>query len=296
MVCATDLCDPDVFGANEYTSLGAFTDFPGCNSVEDTYEAIGRFGGPNNDLAPQLNDSYALMGSGNVSDNNHDDMCDADVTTGNPDPYCDEADPYTGETFNIFDAMDWKLTLTAPSDAHSMIFKYVFFSAEYDEWVGSAYNDKFYAVLRAASTNGGEDTIVNFTKCRDPEVYYNFICEADQKGCEEGEKYCYIAINTAYSDCCWFNGCPDGTSAQVGTDISGTGFECALGQGVDSSGNGSSSGWLQTLWSIEPNETFDIIFHIHDTGDDIYDSQVIIDSFQFLHNIVEGETEPIPPV
>ncbi len=48
---------------------------------------------------------------------------------------------------------------------------------------------------------------------------------------------------------------------------------------------GSSTGWLQTAWRIEGGETFTITFHLHDTADGHYDSEVILDSFQFLKNV-----------
>ncbi|MBW2278002.1 MAG: hypothetical protein JRF63_10945 [Deltaproteobacteria bacterium] len=112
-------------------------------------------------------------------------------------------------------------------------------------------------------------------------------------GCEPGERYCYIAINSAWSDCCWYNGCPDGVSADVGTDILGTGFECALSQGEDGAHKGSSTGWLQTTWPINPGEVFNITFHVHDTGDGILDSEVILDSFQFMYDSTVPETTQV---
>jgi hypothetical protein len=29
------------------------------------------------------------------------------------------------------------------------------------------------------------------------------------RGCEEGEPYRFIAINTSMSECCWYAGCPE---------------------------------------------------------------------------------------
>ena len=124
-----------------------------------------------------------------------------------------------------------------------------------------------------------------FTKCRDPELKYDFICTTQHNDCTLGEKYCYIAVNSALSECCWYNGCPDGFA---GTDIAGTGFECADSEMDDGSMNGSSTGWLQTAWPIMGGETFTITFHIHDTNDGSFDSEVIIDAFQFLRTAASG--------
>jgi hypothetical protein len=93
-----------------------------------------------------------------------------------------------------------------------------------------------------------------------------------------------VAINTALSECCWLGGCPDGKAT---TDIGGTGFSCA-DQGGDSDTHGSSTGWLMTEWPIEPGETFKLTFHIHDTGDGVFDSAAILDGLQFVGSVTPG--------
>jgi hypothetical protein len=168
--------------------------------------------------------------------------------------------------------------------------------------VGSTYNDKFYAFLTAPVTTGGAKRIINFTSCRDQSSssYYDFIdpvCEAHPY-----DHCCYIAINTALSECCWYPHdslhapnptdppCPQGTWT---TDISGTGFSCAGDEGSDNHTTGSSTGWLITTWNIEPGETFTLTFHIHDTADDLLDSEVILDNFTWYTTPVTPGTEPI---
>jgi hypothetical protein len=104
-------------------------------------------------------------------------------------------------------------------------------------------------------------------------------------GCEEGDQLCYVTINSALSECCWYDGC---TTMAENTDISGTGFECGT-EDVDYVGDysmgytyGSSTGWLVTEWPVEPNEEFTITFHLHDTADSLLDSEVILDKFVFV--------------
>jgi hypothetical protein len=164
----------------------------------------------------------------------------------------------------------------------------VFLSEEYDDYIATEFNDKFYVVIEADSTEGGEPTVINFTRCRDPNTYMDFVCGAGDPGCIPGKKYCYIAINSAFSDCCWFGGCPDAIST---TNIGGTGFECASWQENDGETHGSSTGWLLTSWPIEGGEVFTLTFHLHDTGDAIFDSEVILDAFQFLMKEDQG-TQP----
>jgi hypothetical protein len=279
MLCAFDICDPETFVDQGYAS-------PTGSTVAGTYAAVSRFGSQTNGLAPKLNDSYALVASGPATGTEHTQDMGGGTA---PDPWANDeyADAET------HDNMEWTLSLKAPSEAHGFGFKYVFFSEEYDDFIGTTFNDKFYVFIEAGSTNGGARSIINFTACREPDSYFDFQCGAGQTGCQEGARYCYIAINSAFSDCCWYNGCPQGTSAQVGTKIDGTGFECATGQMMDGPTQGSSTGWLQTTWPILPDETFTLVFHIHDTGDGIFDSEVILDSFQFLYDSTVPETTPV---
>jgi hypothetical protein len=74
------------------------------------------------------------------------------------------------------------------------------------------------------------------------------------------------------------------------TDISGTGFECADSVENDLDQNGSSTGWLQTSWSIKGGEEFTITFHLHDTFDGYWDSQVILDAFEFTKSPAQSGT------
>jgi hypothetical protein len=279
MLCAFDICDPDTVLDQGYSS-------PTSAATTNTYGAVTRFGDMANGLAPKLNDSYALVASGPALGTEHSEAMGGGSML---DPYAN--DEYAAS--ETYDNMEWAITLQAPPEAHGFGFKYVFFSEEYDEFIGTQFNDKFYVFIEAGSTNGGVKSIINFTDCRDPDQYYDFQCGPGQTGCAEGARYCYIAINSAFSDCCWYNGCPGGTSAQVGTKIDGTGFECSTDSGFDSSSTGSSTGWLQTSWPILPEETFTITFHIHDTSDGIYDSEVILDSFQFLYDSTVPETTPV---
>ncbi len=285
MVCAIDLCDTDVVKDNSYDSPGEFdTDTDtgwGC-VLEDTYEAVARFGDNSNHLEPKLNGSYALMASGPAIGTDHSTWCWNGMLPGLPDPW-------SSDGLDTFDVMEWRLTLKAPADAKSFRFKYVFLSEEYDDYISSNFNDKFYVILDAASTDGGQSKVINFTECREPDLYWDFICQTGDTGCDEGEKYCYIAVNSALSECCWYNGCPDGFAS---TDIAGTGFECAASEmeEIDSGGYiyGSSTGWLQTTWPIDGDEVFALTFHIHDTSDGSFDSEVIIDAFQFLQTAGSG--------
>jgi hypothetical protein len=295
MLCAIDLCDQSVLNSQTYTSPTGHT------PLEISYQAVAKFG-TSADLNPREGSSYALMASGQAEGTEHNGQIphpNGGLTQSCPGGGLN--DPFNNDPLApICEAVEWTLNLTAPSNANGFSFDYIFFSTEYDEYVGTQFNDRFYVFLEAASTNSGTRTVINFTGCRSGSSDFN--CSDGMTGCDPGESYCYIAINTALSECCWLTDCNNTQH----TDITGTGFACAptqqdecLGtqangmcadgqQGINGSSYGSSTGWLRTEWTIEPGEQFKLVFHIHDTSDSILDSEVILDNFKFK----EGETKP----
>jgi hypothetical protein len=268
MACAIELCDEDVLLEQEIAS-------PTGSPTSTARAAVRRLGSATNDLSPRRGDSYAVLGTGPVEGSSHStDLGGSSMV-----------DPYDSHGSWTYNAIEWRLKLKAPPDAEGFRIHNLFLSEEYDDYIGSKYNDKFYIFLEAGSTNSGERTVINFGDCRDPDDYYDFVCTPGMQFCNPGQRYCYIAINSGLSECCWYQGCPRGTAT---TDISGTGFECASSSGGDSESHGSSTGWFVTEWPIEPNEEFELVFHVHDTGDGVFDSQVIIDEFLFLTEVSPG--------
>lgn len=267
MACALDLCDEDVLLSQSYTS-------PTKSKTQGTFAAIAHYGAKDNDLAPKVGGAYAVMATGPALGTKHSENMGGQSMT----------DPFVGGA-SAYNAMTYTLKLKAPKGAGGFRLHHVFFSQEYDEYVGSNFNDKFYIILRAGSTNGGKPTVINYTKCRDPEQHHDFVCSPGMQFCNPRQRYCYIAINTAASECCWLDGCPNGKAK---TNISGTGFSCASAQDQDTANSGSSTGWLTTEWPIEPGEVFEITFHVHDTGDGIYDSAVLLDGLRFVETVTPG--------
>ncbi len=271
LACGIDVCDPSVLLEQNYSS-------PTQAPTEGTYAAATHFGSADNDLSPKEGGTYALMATGPAQGTAHSTWLSQQAGT----------DPYSPEAYQIYDAVEYRLKLRAPEGANGFAISYVFFSEEYDDYVGSSFNDKFYVVIEAGSTNAGEPTVVNYTRCRNPETYFDFICSPGMQYCEPGERYCYVAINTALSECCWLDGCPNGTAE---TNIAGTGFECAPNSSGDGDHAGSSTGWLTTHWPIEPNEEFELVFHLHDTSDGVFDSATILDSLQFFDQPAAGTVQ-----
>lgn len=235
-LCAMDMC------CDNLVINKAVSSPTGANTT-GAWGAITQYGSASNDLTPFQGSSYAVLSSGLYGSPSHQI---GDALSGSGSAYIggDEA----------YDAVEYAVTMKAPTGATGFSIDYIFMSAEYEEFIGSQYNDKFFIYLEAASTSGGARTVINFTDCSNPNAYYDTIIG--------GQKVCYIAINTAFSEPC----------TNPATNIAGTGYECDIG---------SSTGWLTTKWPINSDETFKLIFHIHDTSDEIYDSLVLLDNFQW---------------
>ena len=244
-LCAMEMCfGPAVISAG-FTS-------PTGDNIDTAWEAVAHFGSADNDLTPITGSSYVLLATGPATGTSHT----ADLAGGGSTP-----DPFANDGYQTYDNVEFKVLLTAPQTAIGFAVDYVFFSTEYEEYIGTSFNDKFYIVLKGPQTTNNQKTVINYTACSNPGSYFDFTDG-------NGEKKCYIAINTVFSEPC----------SNPQTDISGTGFEC----GPPDSYHGSSTCWLRTAWPIQPNETFELIFHIHDTSDGICDSEVILDNFHWL--------------
>ncbi|MDF1664180.1 MAG: VWA domain-containing protein [Planctomycetota bacterium] len=153
-----------------------------------------------------------------------------------------------GPRIRIQDCYQITLILKAPAWAKSFSFDFNFFSAEYPEYVDRNYNDTFYAIIEAASTNKSAKTNIAFdARGQSIEVDNNYF-END-----------YHPLSNR-----------------------GTGFH-----------DGGSTSWLRTSWPIKGGEGFKITFSVHDEGDGVYDSAVLLDNFKFHRHESVGNTDPL---
>ena len=129
------------------------------------------------------------------------------------------------------------------------------------------------ATITADAATGGAWQVINYAGCLNASSYYDIIVG--------GTKYCYIAINAAFAELC--GGDIFGQTTPPGnTSLAGTGHMCEDG--------GSSTGWLTTTWPITAGEEFELVLKISDTSDEIYDSTVLIDNFQWEGGTVQQGT------
>jgi hypothetical protein len=148
----------------------------------------------------------------------------------------------------VFDKHQVVLKLTAPKSARSFSFDFNYFSAEYPNYVKKNYNDTFYAILEATSTNNAQPTNISF--------------DANNNSIEVDNNYFQNP----------FHPIPN----------TGTGFDAH-----------GSTGWLRTCWPIQGGERFTLTFSIHDEGDGVYDSVVVLDNFQWHEDPATGTTDPL---
>ena len=242
MLCAIDLCAKE-------SIVSAAIASPTGSDVSTAWAAVKHFGAENNGLGPKKGASYALLATGPATGTSHSaDLGGSQV-----------ADPFVGGN-TMHNALELQLTLKAPAGVTGFSVRYVFFSEEFEEYVGSQFNDKFYIVVNGAVANSGPCAAA---------------AAAGDTKTPDGQPACFIGPNTGFAEPC---------SAPV-TDISGTGYECGAAGGQNGSANGSSTGWLRTSWPIVAGETLTLTFHIHDTGDGIFDSEVILDAFQWRTDV-----------
>lgn len=161
-----------------------------------------------------------------------------------PVSYIDNAEPDDVEA-ECHDLTQVKMIIRTPPNVTSVAFDFLFLSAEYPEFVGTAYNDTFYAIM---GKNTGDATHINIS------------FDGNGKA---------ITVNNDYFE----------EPPNLSQPITGTGYEGSTG---------STTGWLTTKTPIEPNTVYEIIFSIHDEGDGVLDSAVIIDNFRWGFDDVEG--------
>jgi hypothetical protein len=183
------------------------------------------------------------------------------------------------QTMNItFDLIDVKLTIKAPANAKGFKFDFDFWSGEWPEYVCTDYNDAFIAFLSAKGFNNGTADNMSFDMNSNPvsvnNGFFDRCTPNTQTGCAG------TRLKTA--------SCPGGVAELAGTGFEAPGMYC----NTNSTGGGAT-GWLSSQAPIMPGETFTIEFMIWDTGDESYDSSVLVDNFQWIAgDTMTGTTRP----
>jgi hypothetical protein len=155
-----------------------------------------------------------------------------------------------------YDSVDVRLSIRVPTNAFSFSYDFRFFSAEYQSYQCTAYNDYYLALLQSGASGLPADHDISFDALHNP-----------------------VSVNNGFFQVCGGNGmscgtCPDGTGA-----LAGTGLELVnMGTG-GSTGGGTL--WLTTTAPVVPGETMQLQLVIFDVSDDVLDSMVLLDNFRW---------------
>jgi hypothetical protein len=190
-------------------------------------------------------------------------------------------------SMDINDDVALQLKLRAPTNATGYSFDFKFYSFEYPYWVCNSYNDQFIALVSPAPT-GAINGNIAFDSNKNPvSVNLGFfnVCNPSDVGNFAGActgTTCPKAPSPY---------CPDGDS-----QLLGTGFD--IWEPNTTSKMAGATSWLTTQAPVTGGEEFTISFIIFDTGDQAYDSSVLIDNFQWIATpgqTVTISTTPTPP-
>lgn len=168
-------------------------------------------------------------------------------------------------TSTTYDAAVLEFDFIPESD--TMRFKYVFGSEEYNEWVGSSYNDVFGYFVSGPNPEGGFYTNKNIALVpgtNNTSVKIN-------------------SVNNGYSQCGVVPTGPGTNSAYYDDNTNGLSLEY--------------DGFTVVLTAfvlVVPCSTYHILIGIADAGDGIYDSGVFIEENSFESPKIEVETVPYP--
>jgi hypothetical protein len=189
--------------------------------------------------------------------------------------------PTGGTTAN--DPIMLELKIRAPSNAKSFSLSTNFFSAEFPEWVCSAYNDFFVVLLDSqwagTPANPADKNLATYTSPQN-QIYP-------------------VGVNLAHGNTGLFKQCKNGPTGCAGgavagnistcagvTELTGTGFDVANPSGLpgycgSSNLSGGGTGWLVTSGNVKGGEIITLRIAVWDTSDGILDSLSIIDNFRW---------------
>ncbi len=181
----------------------------------------------------------------------------------------------------VNDVATVKLTVKVPNNAKGFAFDFDFYSGEWPEYVCTKFNDAFIAYLTSQAFNGGKPDNVSFDAKNNPvSVNNGFFDRCSPANATVG----CVGTKPSKAACTSGNG-----------ELQGTGFYQPGMQncGQNDSGGGAT-GWLTTKAPVQPGETITIEFMVWDTGDQAYDSSVLLDNWAWQPSDVTVGTDRPP--
>jgi len=175
----------------------------------------------------------------------------------------------------IYDDIGLELKVRVPTNATGYKFNFKFYSFEFAEWVCTDYNDQFIALVNPPPMGAQNGNIV-FDSMNNPvsvNIAFFDVCDPAQNS-----DFGLECNNLGTGSPCPPQPnpyCPSGAA-----DLQGNGFDNAFGSFEDA----GATSWLQTTAPVDPASEITIRFAIWDTGDQAWDSTVLVDGFQWIAN------------
>ncbi|MBX7077553.1 MAG: choice-of-anchor L domain-containing protein [Nannocystaceae bacterium] len=179
-----------------------------------------------------------------------------------------------------------RLRVRVPTNANSFSVDMYFLSAEYPEYVCTEFNDFFVTLVDSSSPANPADKNIA--------IY------------DDGMDTWPVGVNILSAANGLFTACTDGTISQCGApvayngcvsnaELAGTGFDApgAVTYNCDYGGEtGGGTGWLTMSGNVTPGEVMEIRFAIWDTSDQVFDSLVLLDDWQWSVQASEPGVTP----
>jgi hypothetical protein len=180
----------------------------------------------------------------------------------------------------VYDTIGVTLQIRVPNNAQGFSFDFDFYSGEWPEYVCTDYNDSFVAWLNSTAWTGtGGDLNISFDSMNNP-----------------------VSVNNGFFDRCTANtqtGCSGSVTATAScaggpSELQGTGFYNLGTYCSAQSTGGGATGWLTTKAPVTGGEVITLQFIIWDTGDQNWDSSVLVDNLQWYGTPqMTGTTRPV---
>lgn len=156
------------------------------------------------------------------------------------------------------------MRIRVPTNAKSFSYRFNFFTSEYPEWVCTAYNDSFVALLQSSyqpANPASNSNNISFDSAGNP-----------------------VNVNIGFF------------TVVSGPALTGTGMEgkCANPFTGKKDICGGSTGWLETSAPVVPGETIQMELAIWDASDRVWDSIVLVDDFTWSGTTATIQTGVAP--
>jgi hypothetical protein len=187
-----------------------------------------------------------------------------------------------------------ELVIRVPTNARSFSLSSNFFTAEYPEWVCSAYSDFFVALLDSTwngqPANPPDKNLARYVSATNQVYPIGVNLAYGNTGlfrvCKNGDTGCTPAANAGVCTTCNALG-----------ELIGTGFDVKATGPMSKCGSndlvGGGTGWLVTTGNVVGGELIKLRFAVWDTSDALVDSLVLLDNFQWSVEASEPGTTVI---